>query len=101
MCPAGTTTTVRMAAVAVTDCNACRPGFGAFTSNAQIDLTKPPTCSLCGSGSYSPGNFAGGQNCMKCPQAQDFSGKMVSRQGIFTPEVRGEGVCRLGARACV
>ena len=45
-----------------------------------------PACTACGSGTFSSGYIAGGQPCKDCPQAANFTGKMVSPAGIFTPE---------------
>lgn len=80
-CPNGTTTTVAMAATEESDCDACRPGYG----NAVIDL-ESPECTICSSGTYSKGAVKGGAACAQCPHPFKFSGKMVSRQGVSTPE---------------
>lgn len=80
-CPAGTSTTKRQAAILVSDCDTCKPGFG----NAAINLANP-SCSRCLTGTYSPGLVKGGQSCGECPKSANFSGTMVSREGIFTPE---------------
>ncbi|KIZ04286.1 hypothetical protein MNEG_3672 [Monoraphidium neglectum] len=87
-CPAGTSTTITMAAVAQTDCDTCRPGFGTGTADGKIALgsLSNSSCSLCASGTYSPGFTQGGANCTACPTTQNFTGTMVSRRGTFTPE---------------
>ena len=82
-CPAGTSTTITMASVARSDCDTCRPGFG--VGSGSINLANP-SCSICVTGTYSPGFKAGGEMCSTCPQAQNFTGEMVSRQGAWTPE---------------
>lgn len=74
VCPSGTTTTITMAAVARTDCDQCRPGFGA----ASITLSSPQ-CTICPSGEYSPGYATGGAACVACPKPSLFNGLMVSR----------------------
>ena len=73
-CPAGTTTTITMAATAQSDCDSCRPGFG----TASINLANP-SCAMCTSGAYSAGYNKGGQSCVACPKPELFSGTMVSR----------------------
>ena len=73
-CPAGTTTTITMAATARSDCDSCRPGFG----TASINLANP-SCAMCSSGAYSAGYNKGGQSCAACPKPELFSGTMVSR----------------------
>ena len=75
-CPSGTTTTFVSGAVAVSDCNACSPGYG--NPSGFITSLKAPSCSMCPSGTYSPGYFSGGQFCAACPKPSLFSGKMVS-----------------------
>jgi hypothetical protein len=81
-CPAGTSTTITMAAVAQTDCDTCRPGFGTGTADGKIALgsLSNSSCSLCASGTYSPGFTQGGANCTACPTTQNFTGTMVSRR---------------------
>ena len=74
-CPASTTTTLTMAAVARSDCDACKPGFG----SARIDLSAP-ACSICASGLWSPGFVSGGRACAACPRPDGFTGRMVSRR---------------------
>jgi hypothetical protein len=83
-CPAGTSTTKAQAGLKVSDCDTCKPGFG--VAGGKIANLSAPTCGICASGSYSSGFKAGGQACDACPQAANFTGKMVSRPGIFTPE---------------
>lgn len=80
-CAAGTTTSITEGATALSDCDACKPGFGGVIA----DLSAP-TCTKCTSGFYSPGNVKGGANCTACPKPSLFTGKMVSRNGITTPE---------------
>lgn len=80
-CPNATTTTLTTTAIMLSDCNACRPGFGA----TSIDLTNP-ACTMCGSGFWSPGNVANGEACKECPRPAGFTGNMVSRKGLTTPE---------------
>ena len=82
-CPTGTSTTMARAAVAKSDCNTCRPGFG--VTGGAISPSAP-ACTACGSGTFSSGYVAGGQPCKDCPKAANFTGKMVSPAGIFTPE---------------
>jgi hypothetical protein len=83
-CPAGVSTTKAQAGLKISDCNTCKPGFG-VAGGVIADLSAP-TCARCTSGTYSSGFKAGGQICDVCPQAANFTGKMVSRAGIFTPE---------------
>ncbi|KAI8470423.1 MAG: hypothetical protein J3K34DRAFT_521329 [Monoraphidium minutum] len=88
-CPAGTSTTITMAAVNKTDCDTCRPGFGAATTSGKInvtDINATIECTICASGTYSPGFYAGGANCTVCPKTQNFTGTMVSREGAWSPE---------------
>ena len=63
----------------------CKPGFGLASSPYTIDLTNP-SCGRCLTGTYSSGFVASGQKCDECPKTANFTGKMVSREGIFTPE---------------
>ena len=60
------------------------PGFG--VSGGAIANLSAPTCGICASGTYSSGFKAGGQACAACPKPATFSGQMVSRAGISTPE---------------
>ena len=60
----------------MSDCNACSPGYG--NPSGFITSLKAPSCSMCPSGTYSPGYFSGGQFCAACPKPSLFSGKMVS-----------------------
>ena len=76
-CPAGTTTTLVSGATALTDCNACIPGYG--NPSGSIANPSAPSCGACSSGFYSPGGFVGGQYCSVCPKPSLFTGKMVSR----------------------
>ncbi|KAI8470468.1 MAG: hypothetical protein J3K34DRAFT_420601 [Monoraphidium minutum] len=88
-CPAGTSTTITMAAVNKTDCDTCRPGFGAATASGKVNVTDKTAaieCAICPSGTYSPGFYAGGANCTACPTTQNFTGTMVSREGAWSPE---------------
>lgn len=80
-CPAGTTTTSIPTAVAVSDCNACQPGFG----SVSIDPASP-SCTACPSGTFSAGRVRGGQQCQACPKPDGYTGDMVSRKGSSTPE---------------
>jgi hypothetical protein len=73
-CPSGTTTVGYGGAIQASDCRACAPGYG----SAGIDPASP-SCGLCSSGTFSPGNRAGGAPCQACPRPSGFSGKMVSR----------------------
>ena len=84
-CPSGTTTTITMAATALSDCDSCRPGFGI----GSVNLTSP-SCTICSSGTYSAGYYTGGQACASCPKPSLFTGTMVSRQ-----------VCLMAVRAQV
>lgn len=85
-CPAGVSTTKAQAGLKISDCDTCKPGFGVSTADGKIADLSNPTCARCTSGKYSSGFVAGGQVCAACPQAANFTGKMVSRPGIFTPE---------------
>ena len=78
-CPNGTTTTITIAAVAKSDCNACRAGFGSSSVNLAA-----PACGMCDSGTYSPGFIAGGAACLTCPTLEHFTGLMVTRPGAAT-----------------
>lgn len=80
-CPAGTTTTSTIALKALSECDACRPGFGA----AAIDAAAP-ACGACASGTFSPGYVRGGGACKACPKPDGYDGKMVSRRGLSSPE---------------
>ncbi|GBF88751.1 hypothetical protein Rsub_01652 [Raphidocelis subcapitata] len=80
-CPSGTTTTLTFAPTALSDCDACRTGFGA----AAISGTAP-ACAICESGTYSFGHTSGGQDCQPCPSPDGYSGAMVSRRGIPSPD---------------
>lgn len=80
-CPAGTTTTLTFAPTQVSDCDACRPGFGAD----EVDLSAP-ACALCPSGTYSFGYVSGGLGCMPCTAPDGYAGVMVSRRGISNPD---------------
>jgi hypothetical protein len=82
-CPAGTTTTLTFAPAALSDCDACRPGFGA----AAIDPASP-ACGLCGSGTYAFGYVQGGAACEACPKPDGYDGRMVSRR-VGRPRNRG------------
>jgi hypothetical protein len=82
-CPAGTITTVMQAADAISHCDACRPGFGSASINASA-----PSCSICGSGYYSPGRVVGGSPCQACPRPVGFTGLMVSRKVGGTKQLR-------------
>ncbi|KAI8467373.1 MAG: hypothetical protein J3K34DRAFT_523771 [Monoraphidium minutum] len=81
-CPNATTTTIVFAAGELSDCDACRPGFG---SNTSINL-EAPLCTICASGTYSPGFVSGGAACTACPKPSGYTGNMVSRRGVWTPE---------------
>ena len=72
LCPTGTSTSMARAAVARSDCNVCRPGFGGV-----VDLANP-RCGACTSGFWSSGYKSGGQACEVCPKSANFTGKMVS-----------------------
>jgi hypothetical protein len=72
-CVSGTTTSLMAGAIAESDCDTCRPGFG-----GDVDVSAP-SCTLCTSDYYSPGYTPGGQDCVACPHPESFSGKMVSR----------------------
>ena len=72
LCPTGTSTSMARAAVARSDCNVCRPGFGGV-----VDLANP-RCGACTSGFWSSGYKSGGQACEACPKSANFTGKMVS-----------------------
>jgi hypothetical protein len=81
-CLSGTTTSLMAGAIANSDCDTCRPGFG-----GAVDVNNP-SCTLCTSGYYSPGYTPGGQDCVICPNPESFSGKMVSRNvrtGVWGP----------------
>ncbi|GBF97679.1 hypothetical protein Rsub_09737 [Raphidocelis subcapitata] len=84
-CPSGTTTTGVSAAASLSQCDACRPGFGLPPGTARIDA-KAPACALCASGSFSLGGVAGGAACAPCPKPGGYSGNMVSRRGASGPE---------------
>lgn len=73
----GTTTTKVVASTAVSECNACLPGYG--SSGSGIDSTAP-LCTACTDGTYSLGLVPGGQNCTSCPPPPGYTGKMVSRR---------------------
>lgn len=100
-CPLGTSTTVTYGAVAKTDCDACRPGFGVSALDGKIVLPEvsDASCVICGSGEVSAGYASGGQRCLPCPQAQNFSGRMVSRKvggrrgSGYNPGARGGCRC--------
>ena len=77
-CPNATTTTIMVAATELSDCNACRPGFG--VPSGSIASLSAPSCGICTSGTYSSGYFTGGQACLPCPKPSLFTGRMVSRQ---------------------
>ena len=77
-CPSGTTTTITIGATALSDCNACTPGYG--NPGGYIGDLTDPYCQVCNSGTYSPGYFTGGQACAACPKPSLFTGNMVSRQ---------------------
>ncbi|KAI8470025.1 MAG: hypothetical protein J3K34DRAFT_521703 [Monoraphidium minutum] len=82
VCPSGTTTSaVALAATAESDCDACRPGFGA----ASINLAQPE-CAACESGTWSGGRVSGGAACEAYPKPDGYTGRMVSRRGIASPE---------------
>jgi hypothetical protein len=83
-CPAGTSTTKARAGLRISDCDTCKPGFG--VASGVIANLSAPSCEMCTSGTYSSGFKAGGQICDACPQSANFTGKMVSRPGVFTPE---------------
>ncbi|GBF88748.1 hypothetical protein Rsub_01649 [Raphidocelis subcapitata] len=82
-CLDGTTTSLMAGAILESDCDTCRPGFGILGS--VVDVTAP-LCDMCTSGKYSAGYTPGGQECLTCPNPPSFSGLMVSRNGIRTPE---------------
>lgn len=82
-CPAGQSTSLAMAAISASQCDVCRPGFGANSTTGAIG---DGGCSICNSGYYSPGYKAGGQNCGACPKPENYTGKMVSRSGAWSPE---------------
>jgi hypothetical protein len=77
VCPLGTTTSVSSGAIARTDCDSCRAGFGA----ASIDLSNP-SCTICGTGKYAMGVAVGPAACADCTKPSDYTGAMVSRNGI-------------------
>lgn len=83
-CPDGTTSTMVNAASQISDCDACRPGFG--TGSSGVLNASSPWCAVCESGTYAPGNVRGGEVCQPCPHPAEFTGRMVSRRGISTPE---------------
>lgn len=82
-CPRGTSTTKRQAALLRSDCDTCKPGFGLLSG--VITLSNPG-CDRCAAGTYSSGFVYGGQTCAACPKPAGYSGSMVSREGVFTPE---------------
>lgn len=80
-CPNGTTSTLTIRAVALSDCDACRPGFG----NAAVEPAAPG-CALCASGTWSFGYVQGGKACEPCPRPTGYNGSMVSRRGLDDPD---------------
>lgn len=82
-CPDGTWTSTDSGAVALSDCDVCRPGFGA--DDGAIS-TSGPSCQICPSGTFSPGKVRGGAPCQACPNPSGFLGRMVSRQGLDNPD---------------
>ena len=102
LCPTGTSTSMARAAVARSDCNVCRPGFGGV-----VDLANP-RCGACTSGFWSSGYKSGGQACEACPKSANFTGKMVSMavserslhridKGLLQTGSRGRSCCGLAA----
>jgi ferredoxin-like protein FixX len=75
-CPNGTTTTITFAPARLSDCDACRPGYGV---SGSIDLSAP-ACTACPSGTYSFGYVSGGSTCQPCPAPDGYTGLMVSRK---------------------
>ena len=96
-CPAGTTTTLVSGATALTDCNACIPGYG--NPSGSIANPSAPSCGACSSGFYSPGGFVGGQSCTACPKPSLFTGKMVSRAVSGRLDGRSGGGWRAAGRS--
>ncbi|KAI8465713.1 MAG: hypothetical protein J3K34DRAFT_525137 [Monoraphidium minutum] len=82
-CPAGTTTVAITPAAALSECEACAPGYGSAAGG--IDPAAP-ACAICPSGTYSPGRVVGGAPCEACPKPPGYTGRMASRLGISTPE---------------
>lgn len=80
-CPNGTTTTLAIRSSELSDCDACRPGFG----NDALDLASPG-CALCPSGTWSYGYVLGGKACEACPRPANYAGDMVSRRGLDDPD---------------
>ena len=80
-CPLGTTTTTILASVMLSDCDACRPGFGSASINESN-----PVCEMCGTGTYSLGGQKYGKDCVDCPKPSGFTGQMVSRD-VSIPSV--------------
>jgi hypothetical protein len=79
-CPSGTTTTIVSGATLLSDCNACDPGFGVFTTGTLNPFS--PFCTMCESGKYAPGFYKGGEVCAACPKPELFNQTndvMVSR----------------------
>ncbi|KAI8467396.1 MAG: hypothetical protein J3K34DRAFT_523791 [Monoraphidium minutum] len=83
-CPDGTTTTITFAPAELSDCDACRPGFGVPPDGA-VDLSAP-ACGICDSGTYSFGYVSGGAACTPCERPDGYAGDMVSRRGLSNPD---------------
>jgi hypothetical protein len=75
-CPAGTTTTLVNGAAALSDCDACKPGFAAGGGGGGVDPKAAAACVPCSSGTYSTG---GGAACVACPKPAGYTGSMVTR----------------------
>ena len=85
-CPSGTTTVITEAATSITDCNACRPGFGTW---AQTAATRADTsCTICADGTFNYGyNLAqaASSGCLACSALGDAS-LTESRPGSSSPD---------------
>lgn len=78
-CPSGTTTSKILGASSLSDCDACRRGYGVAAGGA-IDPANP-RCSACPSGSWGPGGRGsdGSAECRACPVPESYSGNMTSK----------------------
>ena len=97
-CPAATTTTIVSGATALSDCDACDPGFGRASTNLSA-----PSCTICPTGEFSPGLVSGGAACgAACPNPALFDAAgdvMVSRPVGAAARLPGTARARARVRA--